>query len=309
MIAPRSDQDMTTPSGWVLRWLAAAVISVTLLVAGMRTPWLEPLEDTVHQWVFQPLTSTLQLPFRLLTFSLSGWQQQHAAMKRTGELLSENQQLRTQVQLMGHYQAENRRLRMLMDSVATVSEPVMVAELENTNIEGYRETVTINKGSRDGVSLHQSVIDPFGMVGQTIEVYPHQAVVMLVSDARSRVPVYVERTHQRALVSGSSEKGVLTMPLLRLDEDVKVGDRLVSSGLGGVFPRGYPVAEITAIDRDQSNSFMKVALRPLAEIHSLLEVLLIDQRNVPVAYSREHDVPVGPPLPIIPETVIEEETP
>lgn len=83
--------------------------------------------------------------------------------------------------------------------------------------------------------------------------------------------------------------------MLRADSDIQVGDRLVSSGLGGIFPRGYPVAEVTAIERDARAASMTVRLRPLAHLQSMLEVLLLDQRHI--AYPPQAVVPVGPPVP------------
>ena len=219
-------------------------------------------------------------------------QDEHALLLQQQQ---ETQELRAQVQLLGHFQAENRRLRMLMDSLLNVTDPVLIAELSDTSIDGYRESVTINKGERDGVYVNQAVIDPYGLVGQVVEVFSRESRVMLITDTRSRVPVYVARTQQRTLVSGSNGYGSLEMPMLRADSDIQVGDRLVSSGLGGIFPRGYPVAEVTAIERDARAASMTVRLRPLAHLQSMLEVLLLDQRHI--AYPPQAVVPVGPPVP------------
>lgn len=265
----------------------------TLLVLCKQTTWIQPTRYTLTALVYKPLVMGIQFPLRFASRQIDVLRQKQSLLEHAQTLSVENEELRAQVQLMGHYQAENRRLRMLMDSVGNVTEPVMVAELLDADIEGYRETMTINKGSEDGVYLQQAVIDPFGLVGQITEIFPHSATVMLITDGRSRVPVYIERTHQRALVSGSSEKERLTMPNMRIDSDIRVGDRLVSSGLGGVFPRGYPVAQVVAVERDQRNSFIQVQLTPLAQLSSILEVLLLDQRNIPEL----PELPVGPPLP------------
>lgn len=277
-----------------LRIILAAVVCLALVVVNSRTTWLQQPRELIYEWVFQPVRLFIQAPLRFTSNEYHNYQRYHQAFTQVQSLVAQNDELRAQVQLLDHYQVENRRLRLLMDSVASVSEPVLVAELEDDEIEGYREVITLNKGSVDGVYLHQAVIDPYGLVGQVTEVYQHSAKVMLIVDGRSRVPVYVKRTQQRALVSGTSQIGVLTMPMMRLDSDIRVGDVLVSSGLGGVFPRGYPVAEVTAIQRNQSQAFMHVELRALAHLDTMLEVLLLDQRSVP---NSNIGIPMGPPLP------------
>lgn len=281
----------------IFRALFAGLLCLGLIGVSGRTTWLLPLYDALYEQVYFPLNRTIQAPLRWSKHKISRYFSDREALASARHLVLENRELHAQVQLMAHYQAENRRLHLLMDSVARVREPVLVAELDDTRTEGYREEVTINKGSVDGVYEQQPVIDPFGLVGQVLRVYPHQAVVMLISDGRSRVPVYVERTQQRALVSGSAQIGLLNITSLRLGSDIRIGDRLVSSGLGGVFPRGYPVAEIIAIDRDQRGSFLKIKLQAFAHLDSLLEVLLLDRGDAPAVPFDNPRIPVGPPRP------------
>lgn len=278
---------------WFRRWMGMCLCSVAVLLLCKHVAVVHEIYQQVRAVAYKPVVNGIQYPFRFVIRQFGRFQHDRLLLENAQSLKLENEELRAQVQLMGHYQAENRRLRMLMDSVGNVTEPVMVAELLDADIEGYRETLMINKGYDDGVYLQQAVIDPFGLVGQVTAVFPHSASVMLITDARSRVPVYVERTHQRAVVSGSLEKEGLIMPNMRVDSDLQVGDQLVSSGLGGIFPRGYPVATVVAVVRDQRHSFLQVKLRPLAQLSSILEVLLLDQRKVPEL----PELPVGPPLP------------
>lgn len=281
----------------MLRAFVAVLLCLGLMGLSARTTWLLPLHDAFYERVYFPLHRAIQAPLRWGAEKTTRYFADREALAAAQRLVRENRELHAQVQLMAHYQAENRRLHMLMDSVALVREPVLIAALDDTRIEGYREEVTIDKGRVDGVYEQQPVIDPFGLVGQVIRVYPHQAVVMLISDGRSRVPVYVARTQQRALVAGSERIGLLGIPSLRLGSDIRIGDRLMSSGLGGVFPRGYPVARIIAIDRDQRGSFLKIRLQAFAHLDSLLEVLLLDHGGVAAAPFANPRISVGPPRP------------
>ena len=278
---------------WLPAWATAITLSLLLLLLNKYSPWLDKPKALLHDHAYAPLQRMVYAPLSGLSRQWQQWQQEEDLAAQVQQLRAQKGELRTQIQLLGRYQAENRRLRMLMDSVGSVTVPVMIAEIFDSNIEGYRETILINKGLSDGVYQHQAVIDPFGLVGQVTEVFEHQARVMLISDGRSRVPVYVERTQQRALLSGMAERSALTVENIRLDSDIQIGDRLVSSGLGGVFPRGYPVAEVVDVSRDQRNSFLQIELKSLAHLSSMLEVLLLDQRDI----IPEVILPVGPPRP------------
>ena len=254
-------------------------LAAILLSVDKQTVWLRPVRQMLHELVYQPLRVTVQTPFRLSHGLFSRWEEERKLADQAGLLAAENHQLRAQLQTLGHFQAENRRLRLLMDSLLSVTDPVQIAEIIDDAIDGYRENITINKGARDGVFLHQAVIDPYGLVGQVVELHNHEARVMLVTDARSRLPVYVARTQQRALVSGTARRGEMTLINLRVGSDIEAGDVLISSGLGGVFPRGYPVATVAAVERTPESSFLQVSLIPAAHLSSMLEVLLLDQRD------------------------------
>ena len=278
------------PALWPMLRPAALLLgaAVLLLVVDRQTAWLAPLRQVLHEWVYQPSRLAAQAPVALLDQLGKRWSARSELADQADVLAAENRQLRAQLQTLGHFQAENRRLRMMMDSLLTVTDPVLIAEIRDDAIDGYRESITINKGSRDGVFLHQAVIDPYGLVGQVVEVYSSEARVMLLTDARSRLPVYVARTQQRALVSGTARRGEMTLDSLRVGSDIEVGDVLISSGLGGVFPRGYPVATVTAVERSPESAFLQVSLQPAAHLSSMLEVLLLDKRD------NATPLPVGP---------------
>lgn len=293
MFVHSSADSSQSASHWLPACVTTIVLSASLLLLNKYSSWLDTPVAGLHDYIYVPLQRLVQAPLTGAELQWQNWQNDEDLAREVQQLRSQNDELRAQIQLLGHFQAENRRLRMLMDSVGSVTVPVMIAEIYDSNIEGHRETIVINKGRVEGVYRHQAVIDPFGLVGQVTEVFEHQARVMLISDGRSRVPVYVERTQQRALLSGMAERGALTVENIRLDSDIQIGDRLVSSGLGGVFPRGYPVAEVANVSRDQRNSFLQIELKPLAHLSSMLEVLLLDQREI----VPEVVLPVGPPRP------------
>lgn len=281
------------------------VLCAMLLSVSLRTGWLRPTERLIYQAVYQPLRDVLHWPLRTLDNGVQHYRQQAHDDGQLQRVLEENRVLRAQTQLLAHLQAENRRLRMLMDSVLDVRLPVSVAELRDTAIDGYREVVTVGRGQKDDVYVHQAVIDPYGLVGQVVEVFPDEARVMLISDARSRVPVYVARTQQRAVVAGDARIGSLRLPEMPLDSDLQEGDVLISSGLGGVFPRGYPVARVKRVIRDPRLSFMQVQLESVAHLSSMLEVLLLDR---PTSNDPLPVLSAGPVLPPDLTPAVDEDT-
>lgn len=295
MIFPRlkTDGSLRREDSWRASFLFF-VLSVFIFTLAKLTPVFNGLQYFSFQFVYSPLRIVIYTPLRGVAHSWQDLNLREERLQQFFDLKVENDELRAQLQRLSYYQAENRRLRLLMESVATVSEPVMVAEIVDDNIEGYRETILINRGTAQGVYIGQSVIDPYGLVGQVIEVYPYQARVMLISDGRSRVPVYVERTKQRALLTGDGDMGVVRLENVVQDSDIVVGDRLLTSGLGGIFPRGYLVAEVVAVERNQRQSFLSVRLRPMAQLRSMLEVLLLDQRGV--FFEGDSRDLIGPPF-------------
>lgn len=271
-------------------------ISVLLLTVELKTAWVVNVKSALYSYVYMPLNTLAVWPMRFADKRWQLWQLRRDLLENVAQLEAENHVLRAQLLQYGHFQAENRRLRMLMDSLPTITAPVLIAELLNSNIDGYHEVITVNKGKQHQVYHQQAVIDPYGLVGQVTEVHQKQAHIMLISDTRSRVPAYVERTFQRVVVVGSPEAGGLEMPWQRYDSDIVVGDRLISSGLGGVFPRGYPVAEVVSIEGGQAASYVTVKLKPIAHLHSMLEVLLLNIRT-PTPTMVNPLLDTGPRLP------------
>lgn len=255
--------------------LFMALLCILLLFSQKHQTIYGLLERGLYDNFFAPMRNMIYAPLRALERYSQESQQRGNLEEQLLELERANKGLQAQMLKMAHLRAENNRLKILMDSTAEKTEPVLIAEIRDTAIDGHSEVVTINRGLRQGVFMNQAVIDSFGLVGQVIKVFGEEAQVMLISDSRSRVPVYVARTQQRALVAGGGDYGNLLLTGLRLDSDIQLGDVLISSGMDGVFPRGYPVAKVVQVERDQRSSFLRVRLQPLAKLNSMLEVLLL----------------------------------
>jgi len=206
------------------------------------------------------------------------------------ELLEENEQLTNQLLLMNEKLQrfdllvhENKQLRQLLEVPLRDDARIMVAELMAVDKNPYSQQVLINKGAIDGVYLSQPVLDEKGIVGQVMEVGTTNSRVLLVADVTHAIPVRSLRNDIRFIATGSGALNELYLEHVPHSVDVEVGDVLISSGLGKVFPEGYPVARVKTVVRDESRPFAQVTAEPLARLDRLKYLLLLgfaqDQRS------------------------------
>ena len=199
------------------------------------------------------------------------------------DLLVENERLREdllvaqrELQLLESLASENSRLLDLREATQVIAGEVMPAEIINVSPDPYSKRILINKGSEDGVFLGQALLDAEGLMGQVDDVLPFSAWVLLITDSHHITPVEVNRNGERALARGSrSTVSELELEFVTQTQDMKAGDLLVSSGMGQVYPKNYPVAEVTSVYSDPGQDFATVKARPLAQLASTRHVMLV----------------------------------
>ena len=172
-------------------------------------------------------------------------------------------------------ESENMRLRELLGSSFRLQERVQVAELLSVDLDPFYQHVIIDKGESFGVYEGQPVLDSLGVMGQVAEVSQFSSRVVLLTDPSHSIPVQIVRNGLRAVVTGRGLGEALQMEFLPHNADVRVGDMLVTSGLGGRFPVGYPVGTVTAVDFPQGKSFAEIAVAPAARLSTSREVMLV----------------------------------
>jgi rod shape-determining protein MreC len=170
---------------------------------------------------------------------------------------------------------ENAQLRGLREALPPIADRWLVAEIVNVELTTLRQRLLINRGTTNGVFASQAVLDDAGLLGQTLHIGPWSAEVILITDPEHAVPVQIERTGLRTIAVGAGNEGTLALPYLPANADVKPGDLLVTSGLGGVFPPGYPVARVAEIHRDAVQPLAQIRAVPLARIDRDREVALV----------------------------------
>ena len=221
------------------------------------------------------------------------------------DLLEENQQLREQLllaqrelQLLESLASENNRLRELRQATEVIDAEVLPAEIINVSPDPYSKRVLINKGAEHGVFVGQALLDANGLMGQVDTVLPVTSWVLLITDSHHVTPVEVNRNGERALARGTlTTASELKLEFVTQTQDMLVGDLLVSSGMGQVYPKNYPVAEIVSVAADPGQDFALIKARPLAQMARTRHVMLVfenAQTVLPAPEFATEQVPAEP---------------
>lgn len=264
--------------GATIHALLLVGLSIALMIVDHRYNHLEVVRSNIS-FALSPMRYLVSLPTPAGDW-VSEWFTAHIELLNENEALkAKGRILNARLQKMQVLQAENTRLRNLLGSSRKLADQVIVAELLSVDQNPYRQLIEINKGSNDGVEIGYAVIDDFGVMGQVTHVNPHSSTTILISDPEHAVPVQFIRSGTRSVAFGNGSTDQLELRYLPATADIMVGDRLVTSGLGGRFPADYPVATVTSIKADLTHGFVSVLAKPEARLDSSREVLIIKPRQ------------------------------
>ncbi len=255
------------------------VMSVILLVANDR---LEPARQSLAS-LLSPLQYLANVPGELLDWSAQSLATRDMLEQQNKELLRQQLLMSERLQRFEHLRQENQRLRELLGSPVHMDSRKMVAEVMEVASDPFHHYVVINHGSRNGVFVGQPVVDAQGVVGQVVQVSELTARVLLLSDPKHGLPVRITRNDVRLIANGIGELDEIELRHVAKSTDIKVGDLLVTSGLGNRFPEGYPVARVISVSRDDGQSYLKVTAQPLAALDRIRYLLLIWPEDHPGA--------------------------
>jgi len=244
------------------------------MVADQRQHLLEPLRSALSLLV-APLHYLASLPDGVIRTVRDLFTPESTLRQDNASLQAENLALKGRLQRLESLEAENRRLHDLLGSSFRVGERVLIAELLSVDLDPYRHQVLIDKGGASGVFIGQPVLDAKAVMGQVVRVGPTTATVLLITDAAHGLPVRVNRNGLRAVARGTGLLNQLDLAYVPHDADLAEGDLLVTSGLGGRFPAGYPVARVNEVKRESGQPFARVTATPLAQLDSGHEALLV----------------------------------
>ncbi|MBU6247725.1 MAG: rod shape-determining protein MreC [Xanthomonadaceae bacterium] len=272
-----------------LRLLAYLALAMVLMVLDHRNGWTWRVRYAAAV-VVEPL-------YRLAGAPSAGLHALTVAFAERKTLTEENQRLREDLLLanaklnrMAAVAEQNQRLKELLDTQHSLELNVQLARVIGVDLGPGEDRIMLGVGANSGIHVGQPVIDARGVMGQVVHVLPSTSVVMLVTDPAHAVPVTIERTGLRTIAYGTRDGSGLMLPDIPLAADVRVGDRLLTSGLGGRFPPGFPVGTIRRVRPAPTGMFLEATAQPAADLDRSEDVLLLhDQAE-----------PVGPPAPAVP---------
>jgi rod shape-determining protein MreC len=256
------------------RLVLLVLLSVSLMVLDHQQNHLETARRALAVAVY-PIRVLVDMPSTGFGWLREQLSERNRLVAENRELRGESLRQRARLQQMAALDAENARLRGLMDSPARLANRVQVAEILSVDLDPYRHRIALNRGEQAGVYLGQALVDAQGIVGQVTRVDPLGAEAILISDPSHATPVEINRNGMRTVALGMGDVSRIGLPFLANSADIRVGDLLVSSGLGDAFPAGYPVARVTRVDRRPGEPFARVEAEPTAALNRARQVLLI----------------------------------
>ena len=254
--------------------LLAAVSTTMMILDHRETEFLNRVRQAASVIVY-PLQVGVDRPFAAWRWARESLANRDVLLEENARLNSELRSYDVRLQRMETLEAENDRLRAMLDSSHRVADRMLVAGILSVDPNPYRQRFTINRGVLNGVYVGQALLDADGVVGQIDIVDALTSQAVLISDSNHGLPVAVNRTGLRSIALGTGETGLLNLPYLTNSADVQEGDLLVTTGLGGVFPPGYPVGRVTVVQRRPGQSFARVLAQPSAGLDRGREVLLV----------------------------------
>jgi rod shape-determining protein MreC len=274
VVAFRSTDVSGRTTGLLFRCVLYSLLALALIIVDKRYD---------HLGKIRRLLSVVAYPVQIAVASpFEGWNWFRDSVSTRDALRADKTKLESELRLaqfrLQRYEAleaETQRLRALRDNTVGVTDRFLIGDVMNVDLDAFRERVLVDKGAGDGIYVGQAVLDSGGVFGQVARVGQLTSEVILVSDAAHAIPVQINRNGLRTIAVGTGETNRLKLPYLPTSADVIAGDLLVTSGLGGGFPAGYPVGTIAEVKRDPSQSLADVDVKPAAALDRSKELLFV----------------------------------
>lgn len=262
--------------------VAFLVLALIFMLLDSKNPkWFDGVRSLSHASM-QPIYQASIGPSYAVEYAQNAVYTKDALRRENVRLQTELLQARAKLQTQDYLIAQNARLNGILSTTQSSENHLMLARVIGTDSNPLKQVVVLNKGEKDGVQIGQTVIDENGILGQILNVYANTSRLLLITDDKQSVAVVVARTGQRAMVSGGGKPDSLSLDYIFKTADVKVGDTLISSGLGERFPAGYKVGEVADIDTTRTDNFADIRVNPAADFLNSRYVLILQPKNDPI---------------------------
>jgi rod shape-determining protein MreC len=274
MVAFRSADASGRTTGLLFRCVLFSLLALGLIIVDKRYDHLGKIRRLLSV-VAYPVQIAVASPFEGWDWFRDSVTTREALRSDKTKLESELRMAQFRLQRYEALEAETQRLRALRDNTAGVTDRFIIGDVMDVDLDAFRERVLVDKGAGDGVYVGQAVLDSGGVFGQVARVGQLTSEVILVSDAAHAIPVQINRNGLRTIAVGTGDTNRLKLPYLPTSADIVVGDLLVTSGLGGGFPAGYPVGTVAEVKRDPAQSLADVDVKPAAALDRSRELELV----------------------------------
>jgi rod shape-determining protein MreC len=251
-----------------------SIFAIGILAVDYHTSYFSPVKSYLIS-ITKPLYGLANISSFFSDVSDSQLKTRKQLQLENNSLRVENEMIKAKLQRFSALTVENVRLRELLNSTKLLDENILVAEIVAVSADPLFHYVMLNKGTADNVYIGQAVIDAQGLFGQIMEVAEHSSRVLLISDVRHAIPVQISRNGVRLIAEGVGSFDNLSLPNVALTTDIVEGDVLITSGLGDVFPLGYPVARVMEVIHETGLPFATIKAKPYAELDRTRHVLLL----------------------------------
>jgi rod shape-determining protein MreC len=274
MVAFRNTDPSGRTTGLLLRCVLYSLLALGLIIVDKRYDRLGEIRRFLSV-VAYPVQIVVASPFEGWDWFRESVTTRDALRADKARLESDLRLAQFRLQRYAALESESERLRELRESTADVTDHFVIGRIMHLDLDAFRERVLVDKGARDGIYVGQAVLDAGGVFGQVARVGQLTSEVILVSDAAHAIPVQINRNGLRTIAVGTGDTGRLKLPYLPTSADAVVGDLVLTSGLGGGFPAGYPVGTISEVRRDPSQSLADVEVKPAAALDSSRELMFV----------------------------------
>jgi rod shape-determining protein MreC len=299
VVAFRNTDASGRTTGLLLRCVLYSLLALALIIIDKHYDQLGRIRR-VLSIVAYPVQIAVASPFE-------GWDWFRESVTTRDVLRADKTKLEAELRLaqfrLQRYEAleaETVRLRGLRDSTVGITDRFVIGNVMDVDLDAFRERVLVDKGAQDGVFVGQAVLDGGGVVGQVARVGQLTSEVILLSDATHAIPVQINRNGLRTIAVGTGDMSRLKLPYLPTSADVVAGDLLVTSGLGGGFPAGYPVGTVAEVKRDPALSLAEVDVKPAAALDRSRELMFVWMKPQPAATASPATPTATPPAATAP---------
>ena len=256
------------------RLILIIILSCVLMYQDSQDGYTKTLRTYLSVLAY-PITYVSNLPRNAIEGLRVSLSDRSSIIDENKKLKEENIQLKSELQQVYKLDAENKRLYALLESYPDRKRNFLFADIIATSTVPDRHQITINKGSIDGVNVGDAVADPNGVIGHVIRDQLFSSEILLISDLEHAIPIEIINTGERAIAYGTGDMSRLEIRSIPPNSKAKIDDVIITSGLGGRYPEGFPVGVISRIDSAEGENFLTINLSPFADLKFINEIWVI----------------------------------